>query len=495
MKKLSIVLLFLHTAAAHAGLIEYFKEKDGSTNWQYLANWSSGTLIILLSFVLFNLYRSHRQAQKANHALEEIRNMLEQRVMERTATLDKSNQLLKESNSLLEDEITQHKETAKLLRVSETYIKDILESMPLMLIGVDKAMNVTQWNKCAEKFTGLNSQQAIGKNLWDVYPTITLSPNQILDVIQKNNTVTIKHCQRGQYYFDITIYPLSEQSETGVVVLVDNVTQRILAENMLIQRDKMSSMGELASTMAHDINTPLQAILGDLDAVKSALVEKLDQVVANNAEAVKTVVELLDDASERGKQASGVINNLLDFAGAHGDTQKLASVPVVIEHALDLAADVLSDPSGLKFRDIQIEKHYEKNLPEVPCYVPELQQVFFSLFRHACHSVAQAVGRENFIPAIRIDMMECYDALWIKVQHNGVGLTYEEQQYIFEPFFNKANNDEDVDAAKRLSFSYFIITEHHKGHMAVTSDINVGTTFHIQLQLKIPGFNKPVHHA
>lgn len=490
-KLLYVALVSMHANLANAGLVEYFKREDGSTNWQYLANWSSGSLIIILSIVLVNLFFSNRRAKKANRALEEIRNVLEQRVLERTATLDQSNNLLKESNALLEGEIGLHKETARLLLSSETYIKDILESMPLMLIGVDKAMNVTQWNKCAEKFTGLNSEQAVGKNLWDVYPTITLSPNQILDVIQKNSSVTIKHCQRGQYYFDITLYPLSEQSETGVVVLVDNVTQRILAENMLIQRDKMSSMGELASTMAHDINTPLQAILRDLDAVQVALMP--DGIV--KMESGNVVAELLNDAAERGRQASGVINNLLDFARAHGDAQHMADIRDVIEHSLDLAVDVLSDPAGLKFRDIHIERHYEQALPEVPCYVPELQQVFFSLFRHACHSLAQVIGRENFIPTLRIDIMECYDTLWIKVQHNGVGLTYEEQQYIFEPFFNKAEKDENVDAASRLSFSYFIITEHHKGQMAITSDVNVGTTFHIQLQIKIPGFNKPIHHA
>jgi signal transduction histidine kinase len=76
--------------------------------------------------------------------------------------------------------------------------------------------------------------------------------------------------------------------------------------------------------------------------------------------------------------------------------------------------------------------------------------------------------------------------LWIKVQHNGLGISYDEQQYIFEPFFtNKAGKSsaEDYDAGKRLSFSHFIITEQHKGQLAVTSDMNVGTTFHIQLPL------------
>ena len=471
-------LLALHAGVAEAALpiVEYFKEEDGSTNWQYLANWSSGTLIIILSIVLFNLYRSHRSARKANKALEEIKAALELRVQERTATLRASNQLL-------EGEIIQHRETSRLLRQSEILIKDILESMPLMLIGIDKSMNITQWNKCAEEFTGLNSDQVIGQNLWKVYPTITLSQGQVNEVVKKNQPATFKHCQRGQYYFDITIYPLSAQGETGVVVLIDNVTQRIIAENMLVQRDKMSSMGELAATMSTDINIPLQGILRDIELIREKIGAEDD------------LAGLLSDAAERGRQATGVIGNLLDFSRSQSDSMRLASITDVVDHSLELAVNVLSDPSGLRFRDIAIERKYEKNLTEVPCYVPELQQVFFSLFRHACHALAAAAGRAGFVPKITVEILECYEQLWIKVQHNGQGLTYDEQQYIFEPFFNKREVDESVDAARRLSFSYYVVNEHHNGQMAVTSDVNVGTTFHIQLQLKVPGFNKPIQHA
>ena len=84
---------------------------------------------------------------------------------------------------------------------------------------------------------------------------------------------------------------------------------------------------------------------------------------------------------------------------------------------------------------------------------------------------------------MNIEVFECYDALWIKVQHNGVGLSSEEQQYLFEPFFNNTSTEDNVNAGERLSFSYFVITEHHQGQIAVTSDVDVGTTFHIQMQL------------
>ena len=111
--------------------------------------------------------------------------------------------------------------------------------MPLMLVGVNKDGQITQWNKRAEDITGLKAEDVLDKNLWDAYPIITVSPGQVSEAMEKIETITIKHSQRGQYYFDITIYPLQDQVETGVVILIDDVTKKILAENMLIQNDKI----------------------------------------------------------------------------------------------------------------------------------------------------------------------------------------------------------------------------------------------------------------
>ena len=118
----------------------------------------------------------------------------------------------------------------------------------------------------------------------------------------------------------------------------------------------------------------------------------------------------------------------------------------------------------------------------IPCYVTELQQVFLSLFRHSCDALGR-VERTDHKPTIKIQINKCHDALWIKIQHNGVGLSNEEQMYLFEPFFSNKPSEESYDAGKRLSFAYYIITEQHQGQMAVTSEINVGTTFHMQIQL------------
>jgi len=473
-------LLLLVSPWTHAsGLLDYFKDEAGRTNWQYVANWSSGILILLLSILVFILLITRFRLARSNRELTGIRSGLEERVRERTASLDRSNRLLTETNRLLEQEVARHSTTANLLRGSEAYIKDILESMPLMLVGLNEEGTITQWNRFAEQIAGVRPEQALGRNLWEVYPGITVSRGEVAQAVQRNKPLTIKHSQRGRCHFDITIYPLQEQETTGVVILIQDVTQRVQAENMLIQRDKMSSMGELASTMAHDIDAPLQSILDNVGQVRALL----DQRACNDADTISLLEQLLEQAAGQGRKASAVIGNLLEFARGHADEKQMANVADIMEHSLELADDVLSVPGKLRFKDISIDRHYEAGLPRLPCYVSELQQVFLSLLRHCCHSLGRVKDRPGFAPVIRIELMECYDSLWIKIQHNGLGLTEEEQKYIFEPFFSTELPDDNYDAGKRLSFSHFIITEHHKGQMAVTSDVNVGTTFHMQIDL------------
>lgn len=483
-RHLLFISIFLQSQPTYAALRMQFKYPDGSTHWQHVANWSGGILILLLTAVIINLFFTRRQARKSNRELNAIRNELELRVQERTATLDESNRLLVETNQLLSQEIAEHVTTTARLRASETYIKNILRSMPLMLVGVTKDGQITQWNKRAEDITGRMAEDALGKNLWDTYPMITISPNQVQDAIEKNEAITLKHCQRGQYSFDITIYPLQDQLELGVVILVDDVTKKMLAENMLIQSDKISSMGELASSMAHDINRPLQSILFDLRTFQHLLSDSsqnIDKIGSNDMpEKLRT---LLADAYEKGEKVASIVHNLQNFARGRSDRKQLSNIVDVMDHTLELACDVLSAPSKLRFKDIPIERMYEKDLPMIPCYVTELQQAFLSLFRHACDALGR-VSRPDHKPIIKIQMNVSYGNFWVRIQHNGVGLTNDEQMYLFEPFVRKDTPEVDFDAGKRLSFAYFVITEQHQGQMAVTTDVNVGTTFHIQLQLK-----------
>ncbi len=482
---LLLVILTLQSSPALAYRINLFIDEDGTRNWQHLANYTGSILLILLTIVTVYLFIARRRAYKANLELTAIRNELEMRVQERTATLNQSNLLLMESNHLLEKEISQHVITAKQLRSSESYIKDILTSMPLMLVGLDKSGCVTQWNKQVEEVSGIPSEDALGKTLWEAYPQVTVLPEHIQQSIEHNKIIHLKQSMRSLYHYDITIYPLHGQ-EAGVVILVDDVTKQTAAENMLIHNDKMSFMGELASTMAHDINLPLQAIMMDLRRfqliISDSNVSEPQQV--SDSDQVQKLNAIITGMSAKGEQVSSIISNLLAFSRSRSGKKQMADIVDVMENTIRLANEVVSVSDDLPFNQIKLERNFEKNLPLVPCYITELQQVFLSLFRHACHALLLKKETEGFEPTIKIILSECYDNLWVKIQHNGLGLTAEEQMNLFEPFFTDKSTAEDFDASQRLSFSYYIVTEQHQGNMAVTSDVELGSTFHIQLPIR-----------
>lgn len=456
-RKLSVCLMLCLSSVAQAGLLSPFKDEDGETKWQYVANFSSGVLILTLLMVSVFLFVAHRKATRSNRELTEIKATLEDRVARRTESLEAT--------------------TAQLAH-SEAYVKSIVDSMPIMLIGLNSQMEVTQWNHVAEKTTGRPFDSVKGLNLWEAYPTITLTPSQVEKVLESKATTTIKHSQRGQYYFDITLYALASGTDTGIIILVDDITKQMKAENQLVERNKMSAMGELASAMAHDINIPLLGISSAIDTIHGQLSE-LDDTRR------QTLMPITNKAKENGEQATAIVQNLLSFAASHRDSKTQSNIADVLDYSLTLAGTLYSQPNGLRFNDIAVHRNYGADVPSIPCYASEMQQVFLRLLRHAFYAICQRVEQASgFVPAINVEVGKFYESVWVKIQHNGEGLSPEEQQDVFEPFFSNTSDQPACPVEHRLSYSHFIVTEHHKGHIAVTSGVDVGTTFHMQLPLQ-----------
>lgn len=451
-----------------------FKNIDGSTKWQHIANFSASVFIIMLLVVTIFLIFANRRAARSNRELTEIKATLEDRVARRTASLQ---------------------ETTAQLQSREAYITSIVDSMPLMLIGLNQNMEIIQWNHYAEAITGRPIATVLGKKLWDAYPSITLTPEQVKSVLSSKETITVKHSQRDQYYFDFTLYALTDypthfpaandadnrstnrKVETGIVILVDDITKQMKAENKLAERDKVSAMGELTSAMAYDINFPLQTLISTLVNAQHQLgTGDLNNIRGEFLEALKT-------AQQSGQQAIAIIQNLNELASSYHDQKQLADIPQIMDQSIELAGSLFADLSGLTFNSIDISREYSPSLPKISCFAPELKQVFIRLLRNSFHSLNTAIKHNSLTPTIHIEIGEFYDSLWIKVQHNGTGLTAEAQQDIFQPFFAMNSNVPACPVEQRLSYPYYIINDHHQGQMAVTSDSDQGTTFHIQLPI------------
>jgi signal transduction histidine kinase len=225
----------------------------------------------------------------------------------------------------------------------------------------------------------------------------------------------------------------------------------------------------MASVMAQDINKPLTAIIKDINTVRQSVVD--DNLDTDG------LSDLLEETIIRGKQASSVISNLLSFSKGGGGEKVESDVCSLMDTSLELANDVLSVTDNLRFSQVQIDRKYADNLPNISCLTTELQQAFLSLFRHACH----ALDEINHKPKINISIETSFDDLWIRIQHNGQTIELEDQKTLFEPFNQKNALSKNVATGTHLSFAHFIITEQHQGQIAVTSNQEDGTTFHIQL--------------
>ncbi len=448
--------LAMTSLGARADMFAIFREPDGSTKWQYVANTSAGVLIITLVIVLLFLFRAHRRAMRWNRALTDIKVNLEQRVAQRTAVLQ---------------------QTTEQLQEREAYIASIVNSMPVMLIGLNQQLHITQWNKKAEEITGRPLQDVIGKNLWEAYSAITLTKEQVQAVLASGETTSLKHTQRGQYTFDITLYPLDNQN-TGIVILISDVTKLVSAENKLAERDKVSAMGEFASAMAYDISLPINTIFARVSSARQEI------EAAELGEVKQFLLQEVETVRQSAQQATAIAHNLLDLARAHRDSKQLAEIPPIMDRAIELASDLFTDVNGITFKYINIRRNYADALPQIPCFATELEQVFVRLMRNAFYALNAKLWDEHNKPWINIEIGTFYDSLWIKLEHNGKSLTEEEQLDIFQPFFALSEHNSSFPVEQRLSYSHFIITDHHRGQMAVTSDDEHGTCFNIQLALR-----------
>jgi len=482
MTKYLLSLAVLIASPVALASLNLFKDEDGRTNWQHLANWTSGTLIIILSIVLIHLFRVHRKVRRSNTELKAIRNHLELRVRERTVTLDQSNRQLTKINKLLETEVQEHLHTTDLLKGSEAYIKDVLASMPLVLVSLDSQGNVTHWNRRAEQASSIPASEAIGNYLWDVYPAITLTWQQVEEVMDKGEVLNFSQSQKGMYHFDITLYPLQSSGERGVVILVDDVSSQKRAEQVLVHNDKMSMMNELASAMAHDINIPLQAILLDLQSFHK-LMERGSLLEGQAGGDLDKSKQLLADASERGQQVASIVSNLLDFSRGRNDMAERVDVVQLLDNTLALAREVLSLPGGVALSALRIERDYADHLPLLNCHVTEFQQVLLSLLRQACQAI-DSLEQSSEQGWIKLSVEEQHQALWLRISHNGALLTEEQQTHLFESALGEGQQGE-LQIGERLSFAHHIIVDQHQGHLAVTCDESSGvTTFHIQLLIE-----------
>ncbi len=237
--------------------------------------------------------------------------------------------------------------------------------------------------------------------------------------------------------------------------------------DQLLQSRKMAAIGELSSGIAHEINTPLNIIIQEVEWLKHLLTGPLFSE-ADTGEFSESLEQILTQV----KRCSEVTHGILSLA------RKMHSV----EQATDvnqLVADMLrwSEREGQP-RNIRFERRLDTTLPEISTDAPMLRQVVLNLLNNA----TQAVDHDGTV--IVGTAREGANSLRIFVQDNGPGIAPEHLESIFTPFFTTKEPGKGTGLG--LSLSQVIVTK-LGGHIDVTSEPGKGAMFSVILPLKTNG--------
>jgi len=399
----------------------------------------------------------------------------------------------------LEEEIEERKKIETELKNARNYISNIIDSMPSVLVGVDAQIKVTQWNRTAESVTKITAAEAKGKLLAELLPQMEGKLEYIKNSIHsgkinQEQKIVRKH-KDGIYYDDITIYPLIEDGFEGAVIRIDDVTEKVRLEEMMIQSEKMLSVGGLAAGMAHEINNPLGGMMQTASVMENRLGKNLD-IPSNISAALEagTTIEsikkfmdsrgiprMIRSINESGRRVSDIINNMLSFSRKSEGQTSTQSLELLIDKTLELASTDYDLKKQYDFKAVQIVKEYERNLPAVPCERAKIQQVLLNILRNGAQAMQES-GTENPVFIIRTKLDRENNMVSMEIEDNGPGMDEVIRKRVFEPFFT--TKEVGVGTGLGLSVSYFIITENHNGKMEVESQKGDGAKFIIKLPIE-----------
>lgn len=400
------------------------------------------------------------------------------------------------SNRKLELEVQVRSKIEKKLTGFQNYLNSIIDSMPSALIALDEQLYVTQWNQEASALSGTPLDEALNQPLFLAFPSLKPFLQQLKQTAEKHTVEKVDRVTwlRGEdlHHYALTFYPLMGVGGRGAVIRIDDITQRLSLEEMMVQSEKMLSVGGLAAGMAHEINNPLGAILHNVQNIRRRLSPEL---VKNQEQAVEVgialddvraylqvreIPQLLDGIAQAGSRAAKIVSNMLAFSRRSNRQLAPCQLPQLIDQAVEIAGNDFDLTERFDFKGLAIERDFDPQLGQVLAIANELEQVLLNLLKNA----AQAIHlRDVEHEPGRILLRTRLSPPWaeIQVEDNGVGMPEGVRKRIFEPFFTTKEVGQGTGLG--LSVSYFIITNNHKGQMEVQSIRGKGTSFTLRLPL------------
>lgn len=291
------------------------------------------------------------------------------------------------------------------------------------------------------------------------------------------------------YENEIRIQKIIFNNRSCFLAIANNVTQQKQLHNLMVQNEKMMSVGNLAAGIAHEINNPLSAILHSIQNINRRVSYEFER---NNeaADSCNTNLKDINCFLEKQKishlfssiensaiRAAKITNDLLGFARQSDEKYNLKDITEVIDNAIGLAKNDYNLKEQYDFKKVEIMRLYKKNLPKIHCISSELEQVFLNLLINSTHAMKDYC--EN--PTVTIQAYKDMGNVFVTLSDNGPGIKENIKKKIFDPFFTTKETGKGTGLG--LAVSYFIVKKRHKGEIFLDTNYDDGAKFVIQFPI------------
>jgi signal transduction histidine kinase len=367
--------------------------------------------------------------------------------------LDRKNLELQKANRT----ITREEEALKAARNKLRLIYDSIRDYVLQ-VGYD--YTILEANRHFLEMAGLTEQSVIGRGVYEVLGAAP-PPRGNCPIRTSIDSLCPAELEMTTPEGKVLVwqsYPITGGDEAvprSAVLYIQDVTEKRLLTQKLIQSDKLSSLGELVSGVAHELNNPLTGIMCFSELL---IEEKL-------GESAESKLRKINDASHRCKK---IIENLLTFARWKRPEKKYGDINRIIMESVEFRAYQLS------MDNIEIRLDLSDAVPGTMVDASQIQQVLLNLINNARDAIRETG------PSGRIEITSAYGSgkIAVSVTDTGKGFSEEVANRLFDPFFT--TKDVGKGTGLGLSISYGIINE-HGGNIYASSRPRIGTTFIIEL--------------